>query len=279
MKSHNVFIATLLTLCTCAGSIAAEQPKVAWPTTHPLPMTTDIAALHGTGFTVRPTTAADFMGQLPHHIPAWQVRPTEDGTGENPPWPSASAPPAFVSKIPAAFRNKIALFQSEGSMQWAVVPKGWHVQHSIEGANGSSGISFVAPGGANDGWLTIGNASASMTNILSGGEGLFPSAHRRFDAFFHFHTPPMILVPTPDSLTHPNQCTARLSYRSGDLVVKGLQLWQPMELYHTRPYHDPYFVGIYVALPARDAALQNFLLEAFQQTQPAWRRFCPSTGW
>ena len=279
MKSRSVLITAILVLCIGSDSIAAEQAKVAWPTTHALPMTADIVALHRGGYTVRAATAADFMGRLPRDISAWQVRLTQDGTGEQPPWPPAGAPPAFISKIPAEFRGKVALFQGDDFMRWTVVPKGWHVKHAVEGADGTSGITFVAPGGASHGWLTIGNASANMTNILSGGEGLFPSAHRRFDGFFHFHTPSMILVPKPDSLTYPNQCTARLTYRSGNLAVKGLQLWQPMGLYHTRPYHDPYFIGIYVALPKRDAALQNFLLDAFRETQPAWRRFCPSTGW
>ncbi|MEO7066320.1 MAG: hypothetical protein ABI114_05400 [Rhodanobacter sp.] len=272
-------MAAVLVLCIGTHSVTAAQPKVAWPTTHYLPMTADIAAARATNYTVRIATAADFMGQLPQGIPAWQVRLTKTDVGDNPLPPAAVAPPAFIAKIPTKFRSKIALFQGDDLMRWQVVPKGWHLQNAVEGADGTSGITFVAPDGASHGWLTIGYSPANMTNILSGGEGLFPSAHRRFDAFFHVQTPAVTLVPKPDALTHPNRCTARLSYRSGNLVVKGLQLWQPMQLDRAHVSHDPYLIGIYVALPARDVALQNFLVKAFQETQPVWRRFCPSTGW
>ncbi|MGH8113461.1 MAG: DUF4850 domain-containing protein [Rhodanobacteraceae bacterium] len=218
---------------------------------------------------------ADFKGEPPKGIPAWTIS-VYDGTGE---WNTGSGDRSatFVSSIPAAFRSRVALFW--GDAGWVLVPRGWQLKRAVTGADGDGGMTFVAPDGASHGWLTIGFAPADMSSILGGAEGFFPGAHSRFDAFFHVRTPAVALEPKPDSLTHPNRCTAILEYRSGDLRVKGMRLWQPMQLYHSRPPHDPYSTGINLALPVQDAGFQGYLIAVFQKTRPAWEHFCPNKGW
>lgn len=194
-----------------------------------------------------------------------------DGTGS---WDNGSpAPlPKFVMDSALALRGRIALFKAADG--WVVVPRGWHVQSAAEGAVPDWGVTFVAPGGPRRGWMATGG-SYDISGILSGAEGLFPSAHRRYDALEHVQTPGVRLTPRPDSLTYPNPCTAALSYRSGDLVVKAVELWQPLDT----PQHPSYSTGISIALPQDEAALQGYLIAAFRRLPPTGDGFCPKAGW
>lgn len=73
------------------------------------------------------------------------------------------------------------------------------------------------------------------------------------------------LSPKPDSLTHPDSCTAVVSCPSGNLVVKGIKLVQP-----ATPSADlsPCVRGIFSALPKGDMVRQDDLIKAFQRQHP-----------
>lgn len=110
---------------------------------------------------------------------------------------------------------------------------------------------------------------------MGSAEGLFHDAQRRFDAFLKTHTQPETLYPKPDSLTHPDQCTALVTYRSGDLMVEGIVFWLPP----LPGGPDPYSTEMFVAVPAKDQPLQDFLITAFERTRPATQQACPRSGW
>jgi hypothetical protein len=263
-----------LLLVGCA--IGARASDVAWPVEHQLPTTKSVLNWHppvAFKFNVQQATANDLAGQPTGGIPAWQID-VLTGTGD---WDRGlpTPPPEFVMKSTTSQRSRIALFKGSSFGGWLAVPRGWRVQVATEGVDGSGGITFVAPGGARQGWMTYGVIPACVGCILGAADGLFPDAHRRYDAFLGTHTPPETLSPKPDSLTHPDQCTVLITYRSGGLMVEGIYFWLPP----LSGGPDPYSTELSVALPAKDASLQDYLITAFERTRPASQQACPQSGW
>ena len=220
------------TCWACAATAAASTKTVSLPAIVDLP-TKHSADGPGGGFRLRKVTSADANGQTKDGVPAWLID-IDGPTG----WDSGvkSGPPSFVGSKSARFRNRVALFGSDQA-GWLVVPKNWRVRYAVEGAQPGYGLGFVAPGGAAAGWM-ISWSTSGMGSILASGEGLFPSAQRRYLAFINrpvgagltpvtFVQGTVRLSPTPTSIIHPNRCTALVTYRSGGLVVKGIALWQP----------------------------------------------------
>ncbi|HEX7326065.1 MAG TPA: DUF4850 domain-containing protein [Rhodanobacteraceae bacterium] len=254
----------------CAGTARADTQKVDWPTVYNLPTTAFVAKISSGGFRVTRATRADLAGKSTHGIPAWWISESVSGQG----WSEASgsdAPAVFVTRAPVSVRKRVALF--DGNTGWLTVPRGWHVEAGGIGmAGGGNSLVFVAPGGAQHGWITYYDAGVGLGWVFSAADGLFPGAHRRDDEFEGQVTPRMSLSPAPVSLRNPNRCTALLSYRSGNLTVKGVALsnWQHAV--------DPEFVSFYVALPERDAALQDFLVAAFEALSPVRMAPCRTKG-
>jgi hypothetical protein len=243
---------------------------------HQLPTTESVINWHPSvefKFKVRPATAQDLVGESANSIPVWQIE-VLTGTGD---WDKGSptAPPEFVLKSAAALRDQVALFKGSAFDGWLAIPRNWRVQYAAEGADGSGGVTFVAPGGARRGWIAYGVIPACVGCILGSADGLFPDAHRLYDAFLGTITPPETLSPKPDSLTFPDRCTALITYRSAGLVVESINFWLPP----LPGGPDPYSTGIFVALPAKDAVLQDYLITAFERTRPALQRDCPTSGW
>jgi len=269
------------TCWACAATAAASTKTVSLPAIVDLP-TKHSADGPGGGFRLRKVTSADANGQTTDGVPAWLID-IDGPTG----WDSGvkSGPPSFVGSKSARFRNRVALFGSDQA-GWLVVPKNWRVRYAVEGAQPGYGLGFVAPGGAAAGWM-ISWSTSGMGSILASGEGLFPSAQRRYLAFVNrpvgagltpvtFVQGTVRLSPTPTSITHPNRCTALVTYRSGGLVVKGIALWQPP----MHPYSsDPYSTAMYIAMPAKDTVLQTYLVEMFERTRFDGKQVCPTTGW
>lgn len=254
----------------------ASEPAVHWPTVHQLPTTESVANWHPPAafkFKVRRATAADLAGRSTDGIPAWQIE-VLTGTGD---WDrgSPTPPPEFVLRSAADVRDRIALFKGSIFDGWLTVPRGWRVQDASEGVDGSGGVTFVASGGVRDGWIAYGVIPACVGCILGDADGLFPDAHRRWDAFLGTRTPTETLSPKPDSLTYPDRCTALVTYRSGGLVVESIQFWLPP----LPGGPDPYSTGMTVALPADETVLRDYLVTAFEWTRPASQQACPATGW
>lgn len=279
---RGLFVVALAS-CTCSAysaDAATSAKTVSFPAIVRLPTKASVG-WHGGGFRVRKATRADLNGQTTDGIPVWLIDirgPLGWDSGVQP------SPPVFMISKSDHFRNRVALFGSDQG-GWLVVPKGWRVNAAVEGAQPGYGISFVAPGGADEGWMISGSTSG-IGSILASGEGLFPSAQRRYLAFVNrpiglgtgltpvtFVQGPVRLSPSPTSITHPNRCTALVTYRSGGLVVKGIALWQPP----MHPYSsDPYSASMYIAMPTKDAELQTYLVKMFEETG---QQHCPTTGW
>lgn len=269
------------TCWACAATAGASAKTVSYPAIVDLP-TKQSAEGPGGGFRLRKATSTSLNGQTTDGIPAWLID-IQSPMG----WDSGvqSRPPSLVISKPARFRNRVALFGSDQA-GWLVVPKNWRVRYAVEGAQPGYGLGFVAPGGADAGWM-ISWSTSGIGSILASGEGLFPSAQRRYLAFVNrpagagltpvtFVQGTVRLSPTPTSITHPNRCTALVTYRSAGLVVKGIALWQPP----MHPYSsDPYSTAMYIAMPAKDAVLQTYLVKMFERTRFDGKQVCPTTGW
>jgi hypothetical protein len=284
MRRFHVLFGVALASCTCGGiAIAATPTKtVSLPAIVHLPTTRSVEGFGG-GFRVRRATSADLKGQSTYDdVPAWLVD-IHGAMG----WDSGvqSGPPSILISRSDRFRNRVALFGSDPA-GWLVVPKGWHIQYASEGAQPGYGLGFVAPGGARNGWM-VSWSTSGIGSILASGEGLFPNAKRRYLAFVNrpvgagliavtFVQDPVRLSPTPTSLTHPNRCTALVTYRSDGLVVKGIALWQPP----MHPYSsDPYSTAMYIAMPANDTEMETYIVKMFERTRFDGQQVCPTTGW
>lgn len=253
-----------LLACVALAREPADTSQFHISGTTPLPETATLGSRPGyMDFHVDPARPSDLGNVSTHGIPAWTIR-ILDGTDS---WdgPTSLPPPRTVVDAPAKLRDRIALFQVESSMQggWIVVPRGWRVTNAAAGAQGSWGVIFVAQGGPQDGWLLVGASGPGMTEVFSGAEGYFPGAYRLENAIIpHALAGDVSLTPRPASLTHPNRCTALVTYKSGGLAVKGM-----------KQLGDDGISGFSIALPPDEAALQNFLFAAFRRTHPL--SMCP----
>lgn len=207
-------------------------------------------------FHVDPANDNDLGGMSTHDIPAWTIT-ILDGTDS---WdgPAKLPPPRFILNSSAEIHDQIALFQVESGLEggWIAVPRGWRVLSAAAGAQGSWGVTFVAPNGPSSGWLLVGGSGPGMTEVFSGAEGYFPGAYQLENQIIpNTLSRDAPLSPKPDSLVHPNRCSAFVTYTSGGLVVKGI-----------KQFGDDGILRFSIALPHTEAALQAFLFTAFRRT-------------
>lgn len=230
--------------------------SAAFPDTVQLPQTSTIGAFAGRHFHFRVAAATDRErgGVFTHGIPAWTVS-IQNGVGG---WdgPTRLPLPKSVLNGPGRLREKIALFQVESGMGggWIAVPRGWRVVSAVAGAQGTWGITFAAPGGPGGGWIVVGGSGPGTSEVFSAADGYFQGVYQLENEIIpgtlsHDAT----LSPTPISLLHPNPCTAVISYKSGGLVVKGVE-----------QFGIDGITGFSIALPPREANLRHFLFRAFR---------------
>lgn len=246
----------LLSQATFGQNVIPLQPQTATVST----------SFRGTHFRVETATSSDLDGESAGDIPAKTIS-VLDGVGG---WdgPFKLRPPRPVLDAPTNIRNKIALFQVERQDWgggWFAIPRGWRIAKAGAGAQGSWNTLFVAPNGASHGWLVITASGPGAIEVLGSAQGYFPGAYKLvLETFPHVAATygGTTLSPKPTSLTHPNPCTALVTYPSSGLSVK--QVTQR---------GDDGITTYSVALPANEAALQNFLFASFRETHPA--RDCP----
>jgi hypothetical protein len=256
-------LAMLLSLSGVAAGASGAGESAHWqfPKTVPLPQTASI----GTQFVykqfhVLPATSKDLAGKSTHGIPA-KVVTVLDGTGS---WdgPSAVPPPAYVVNGSVSMRNEVALFQVETGLGggWIAVPRGWRVISAVAGAQGSWEATFIAPDGPSHGWLSVGGSGPGTTEVFSAAEGYFPGAYRLENEIIPGAlTRDSVLSPEPDSLVHPDPCTALVSYKSDGLAVKSIRQFG----------RDTDGVTSFsIALPAAQETLQTFLFRVYRKEHP-----------
>lgn len=253
-----VFGALSLPVAYAQGTDGAGSSP--FPDTVQLPQTATIGSFANTNFQfhVAPATSKDLNRMSTRGISAWAITIKNGVDG----WdgPTNLAPPRAVLNAPKELREKIALFQVESALGggWVAVPSGWQVVSAVAGAQGSWGVTFIAPSGSHGGWITLGGSGPGATEVFSGAEGFFPGAYHLENEIIPgelTHDP--TLSPTPRSLVHPNPCTALVSYKSGGLIVNGL-----------KQLGDDGITGFFIALPDNEAELQKILFAAFRMEHP-----------
>lgn len=250
-------------LAAARSPVAATAAVAPLPQTVVLPQTAAIKAWStGQPFRVTAATSADLHGSSTEGAPAF-VLAMRNGMGGWRQVFTAALPPVAAS-MPAADRARIAWFLINGD--WIAVPRGWKVQSAINAVTPTWGATFVAPGGADHGWLAVGGAGPGTSEAFSGTEGYFPDAYRLYDRVIPgaLARDPA-LSPEPDSLTHPARCVARVTYKSGALAVTGVKVFQPATDGIDR---SPYVHSYFVAVPASDTALTKALAVMFQKQHP-----------
>lgn len=179
-----------------------------------------------------------------------------------------------LRKVPQDLRPRVEL--CPWGQGWFITPAGWHEQHASLGTDGTSSWTFVAPGGEEHGWFSIGVVPACVSCMLGDAEGYFPAAIRLYNDEYHNGPSAITLVPVQHKLSHPDLCTALLAYRSDGLEVQG-------QLYFSPPIKNNYrsdgLTSIFVAMPPGEERMQTLMLTSFWGSHPPQTRPCPPRPW
>ncbi|HKT31195.1 MAG TPA: DUF4850 domain-containing protein [Gammaproteobacteria bacterium] len=205
--------------------------------------------------------ARDATGQPLTNMPAALID-ILSGTGD---WDTTnpSKVPALIIDIPTDLREQLQIFYKDNGVGWVIVPRGWKVWRAVEGVDGNEWFTFVSPAGPNDGWMITGDVPACIGCMYSDADGLIPGAHQVLIDFkiADAGTSPARIVPTPASISHPNDCTAVLTYHKAQsppvraVVFVGIPA----------AGGDPSEVALYLALPAGMSKVAEFIADNFKK--------------
>ncbi|MGH8397263.1 MAG: DUF4850 domain-containing protein [Gammaproteobacteria bacterium] len=163
-------------------------------------------------FRLHEFVAKDAAGHRITGVPATLID-VFSGLGE---WESVSPDkvPPFTYFLPDDMRDQIQLFYMDDELGWILVPRGWKVHRAAEGADGTERFTFVAPTGAKYGWLDLSYVPGCMGCMYWDTDGLIPDAHKGLIdmGLAAPSSKPAKLVPTPDSISHPDPHTAIFRY-------------------------------------------------------------------
>ena len=259
--SRAIFPIVIATVVAAMPVAALSVPADSSPQTDPqtLPGLPQLKSEAGKDYRLRDFTAKDAAGK-PLGMPA-QVIEMSYGDGE---WTSLDSKdiPAFTDELPEEMRSRLQLFYTPG-LGWVLVPRGWKVQRAAEGEDTTGRFTFVAPTGAKDGWLITDVVPACMGCMYMDTDGLLPSSHQRLIDMDIAEpgSKPAQVIPTPDSMSHPNPCTAVFSYHKPPSPPVQAVVFLGEET----PDSDAGEQTLYLALPEKDSKLAEFLITRFRQ--------------
>ncbi|MGO4702921.1 DUF4850 domain-containing protein [Dyella sp. 2RAB6] len=242
--------AVLLLLIAATGTATAgDAPRrsLTSPPSH-------YASAAGKDYRLAPAHPRDASGKPLTDVHATRIE-VKDGEGE---WETVQDTnlPALAITAPAELRDKLDWFYASAT-GWLAVPRGWKPLRTAVGVDGNTVFSFVAPEGAEAGWMSWELFPACLGCIYEAAQGVFPGAHKQLDALMKTSTPEPVLEPKPDELQRLDRCTARLAYR----LPKSPPVRALMVLDQTG---DPFYRELALAMPASSAALADFLLASFK---------------
>lgn len=266
-NNRNTSFIALLLWFVIPGTYAAADART-------LPGAPQSSSVEGRDYLLRDVALDPANTRLTGGIPVTLID-VFTGTGD---WakPDLARLPAYKANLPTKLRGRFRLFYGQ-VVGWMLVPAGWRVQFAAIGADGNTGYTFVAPTGAGSGWLAYGMTPACRSCLLSHADGLLPGAWHQLVAQGYVHgKTPWHPMPEPDSLDHPDDCTALLRYRSGELSVHAAVLSsEPMAALNTAQV-DLSLAEVYAALPSSKAAIAEDIVARFRRTFPACRS---PNGW
>lgn len=213
-------------------------------------------------FRLRPFIAKDSDGKPLTGIPANLVD-VHSGMGN---WDAVKQERVrpFIPSIPPELRDQIQLFYADNDIGWMMVPRDWKLWDAALGADGTSWFTFVAPTGPKDGWMAMGEVPGCFGCMYMDADGLIPAAHQILvdGGLADPGTEAAKLVPTPDSLSNPNPCTAVLHYHQprSPAVRAIFYVGAP------DPEADATERSIYLALPDPKAKLADLIM-GYSRTQ------------
>ncbi|MBT2119463.1 DUF4850 domain-containing protein [Dyella sp. LX-66] len=242
--------AVLLLLAAGSGiAVAGDAPHRALtgPPSHYL-------SVAGKDYRLAPAHPRDAAGHALDAIRATRIE-VKDGEGD---WETVqdSELPVLAIAVPPELRDKLDWFYANAT-GWLAVPRGWKPQRTAVGVDGNTVFSFVAPEGAEAGWMSWELFPACLGCIYEAAQGVFPGAHKQLDTLMETSTPEPVLEPKPDELQRLDRCTARLAYR----LPKSPPVRALMVLDQTG---DPFFRELAIAVPASSAAVADVLLASFK---------------
>ena len=172
--------------------------------------------------------------------------------------------PAYSSTISRPMSNKLGLYYGT-AFGWMLVPRSWVVWSAGAGLDGTSFVLFAPSGGPAFGWMEVTAIPACRGCMWGASNGLIPAAFASIGKDFQHDEPPMTkIVPAPIGLAHPNACTAVLRYQPGN---SSLQVRAVMQL--SDQLSTPWFRSLHLALPSKNRALSDYLIEHFLRAPPA----------
>lgn len=260
IRFHRAVVAAVLVLLGLFGRQAWAGEGV-----RELPSTPELQSAPGTDYTVR---TAPFAGLTVTLIDV------HSGAGD---WtrPELAKLPALPSPAPSA-KDAVQWFYA-GVAGWMAVPAGWRVQRAAIGADANARYTFVAPEGAESGWVTYAVIPACEECLLQEAEGLLPGAGEQLAA--RHDAPPINLGQTNPVMSwqsRPDDCTALFRYRSAGLTVHAAILSSVSVSVSDAGKGALALADVYAALPAAKSTLAEYLVGSFRQAFPA----CQSPqGW
>jgi hypothetical protein len=201
----------------------------------------------------------DAAGKAVAGLPATRIAvPDEEGGWDD---GEAAELPSMALDIPAALRDRMQLFHAD-ALGWIAVPRGWRVQRTAVGMDGTTVFSFVAPQGPSAGWMSLTEIPACLGCIYEAAQGLFPGAHKQLDELMESRSPEPVLDPKPEKLERLDRCTVRVDYTPPQSPQARL-----LAIYQQQG--DPSFSELTVAVPSELAAYADYALAAFRHGHDA----------
>lgn len=241
--------ATLLLLAAGAAAATDDAPRrtLTGAPTHYL-------STPGKDYRLSPAHPHDAAGKPLAEVHALRIE-VKDGEGE---WETVSDAdmPALATAVPPELRDKLDWYYANAT-GWLAVPRGWKPQRTAVGVDGNTIFSFVAPDGAEAGWMSWELLPACLGCIYEAAQGVFPGAHKQLDTLMETSTPEPVLEPKPDELQRLDRCTTRLAYR----LPKSPAVRSLLVLDQTG---DPFYRELALAMPASSTAVADYLLASFK---------------
>jgi hypothetical protein len=213
-------------------------------------------------FRLRHFVAKNPAGESLTAIPATLID-IFSGMGE---WDTTDATkvPFFMADVPPDLYGQLQIFYMEYGPGWMVVPRSWKVLRAVEGVDGTEWFTFAAPTGSKNGWMITGYVPACLGCMYEDADGLIAGAHQALIGLTiaKAGSSAARVVPTPMTISHPNDCTAVFTYHE----PHSPQINAVVYVGTPAAGGDPRERSLYLALPGGKSKISDFIVHNFEQS-------------